>query len=166
MALSGKGKRKRESIIPIDWKGCDVPKRKGVALWDFSEPDRTAQALRTTATAFPSKELQRAECFEALRKFYAQTCAEVLGLQTPPADSMDRWLLEQLAQPRGSGDPLLPHPRLAESSNVMRRELLAEVPMRCHSRVTGKLAEEQLVRYLGRAQDWLTKLKEISADRM
>ncbi|CAE6941073.1 pcif1 [Symbiodinium sp. CCMP2592] len=141
---------------------AEVPKRKGVALWDFSEPDRTAQALRTTATASPSKELQRAEYFEALRKFYAQTCAEVLGLQTPPADSMDRWLLEQLAQPRGSGDPLLPHPRLAESSNVMRRELLAEVPMRCHSRVTGKLAEEQLVRYLGRAQDWLTKLKEPS----
>ncbi|OLP74935.1 hypothetical protein AK812_SmicGene45369 [Symbiodinium microadriaticum] len=94
--MSGKGKRKRENII---WTtGSDVPQRKGVALWDFSEPDRN-EACRTPAS--PSKELQRAEYFEELRNVYAQTCAEVLGLQTPPPDSMDRWLLEQLAQPRG-----------------------------------------------------------------
>ena len=134
-----------------------------MALWDFSGP---TSVKASAPPASSSRELRRAELFEQFRVFYAGVCAEVLGLEKPPSDSIDRWLLEQLAQPRsaqatrGSRDPLLPYPRLAESSNVLRRELLAEVPMRCHSRVTGKLAEEQLVRYLGRAREWLMKLHE------
>ncbi|CAK0878608.1 unnamed protein product, partial [Prorocentrum cordatum] len=51
----------------------------------------------------------------ALRAAWAPWCA---GLERPPADSVDRWLLEQLAQPKAPGeaagarDPLLPRPRL------------------------------------------------------
>ncbi|CAJ1337843.1 unnamed protein product, partial [Effrenium voratum] len=61
----------------------------------------------------------------------------VLSLEKVPADSIDRWLLEQLAQPGGGADPLLPRPRIADRTSlklpqsallVLLRELLAEAP--------------------------------------
>lgn len=179
------------ATVPIEW--CDgVPRRSGDGLWDFriagsdaqqengSEPQSTiAGASHVThamlrsahehavaglaAETTPALEWRRAELVAELRSCYARACKEKLWLERPPADSIDRWLLEQLAQPRtrgsGSGDPLLPKPRIAECSRVLLRELLAEVPFRCPSRTFGDRAFNSLRTYHQSALQWLSRLE-------
>lgn len=150
-------------MIPISWsQGKDVPTHCGQALWDFDAPLATSLSLQVLEEPSPATELRRARLFAGLRQRYVEICREVLGLAQPPADSIDRWLLEQLAQPRGpglSGDPLLPKPRIAETSRVLLRELLAEVPLRCPTRVFGDPALKVLHQYHGNAKRWLGHLK-------
>ncbi|CAK8992849.1 unnamed protein product [Durusdinium trenchii] len=153
--------RKRGSIVPIEWREHEAPLRNGIALWDFSAARHGTPRPRPEEPS-AEKEQRRAQLMQEFRSRYAEICHQVLGLAKPPADSIDRWLLEQLAQRGGGRDPLVPRPRIAESSRVLERELLAEVPMRCHSRVTGRLASEQLARYVKSARDWLQRLQEPS----
>mmetsp|Transcript_17545 Transcript_17545/g.53144 ORF Transcript_17545/g.53144 Transcript_17545/m.53144 type:complete len:447 (-) Transcript_17545:22-1362(-) len=58
----------------------------------------------------------------------------------------------------GCGDPLLARPRIAETSRVLLRELLAEVPLRCPTRAFGAPALEALKRYHASALRWLERL--------
>jgi len=115
-----------------------------------------------TSESTPAVELRRAGLVAELRSCYARACRENLWLEQPPADSIDRWLLEQLAQPRVKAtrcaDPLLPKPRIAEVSRVLLRELLAEVPYRCPTRTFGDRALTSLRTYHARACQWLDRL--------
>mmetsp|Transcript_96541 Transcript_96541/g.191347 ORF Transcript_96541/g.191347 Transcript_96541/m.191347 type:complete len:537 (+) Transcript_96541:78-1688(+) len=156
-------KRPRTGVeIPIVWPEGEAPARRGEALWDFNMPSVGGLQNPQVAEPSPMLELKRAQSVAKLRQKYAEACRDVLGLAQPPADSVDRWILEQLAQPRRnpgtSGDPLLPRPRIAETSQVLLRELLAEVPTRCPSRVFGPPALELLQRYHRNAENWLGRL--------
>eukprot|EP00435_Cladocopium_sp_Y103_P039629 s354_g10.t1 len=159
----GRGKRKKSdetTVVEIEWPDDEQapPSRNRIALWDFKTVASTKLPAKFEEPS-AEKEQKRAQLMLLFRSEYSRFCKEVMGLETVPADSVDRWLLEQLAQPGGGPDPLLPRPRIAESSRVLLRELLAEVPMRCHSRVTGRLAYEQLTRYLKSARAWLGRLQ-------
>jgi len=153
---------------PIIWPEGETPARHGEALWDFT--NLAAGGLQNPQVAEPSPalELKRARSIAKLRQIYAKACRDILGLPQPPADSVDRWILEQLAQPRSSpgasGDPLLPRPRIAETSQVLLRELLAEIPARCPSRVFGPPAWELLQRYHRNAENWLGRLPQVPTE--
>eukprot|EP00933_Yihiella_yeosuensis_P004241 TRINITY_DN108617_c0_g1_i1.p1 TRINITY_DN108617_c0_g1~~TRINITY_DN108617_c0_g1_i1.p1 ORF type:complete len:558 (+),score=99.78 TRINITY_DN108617_c0_g1_i1:131-1804(+) len=139
-----------------------APTRRGVPLWNFASDSQESTARGLVLEASVQEEQLRASLMQELRNRYAKACHEVLGLERPPGDSVDRWLLEQLAQPQPQdslADPMLPRPRIAETSRVLLRELLAEVPMRCHNRVTGPPALDALKRYHQSAERWLENLK-------
>lgn len=148
--------------LPIEFGSeGDAPTRCGEALWDFTAvaaPSESSRELRPEPS--PALELERAGLIHGLRQRYADACRDIMCLEHPPADSVDRWLLEQLAQPRrGRGsDPLLPKPLIAETSRVLQRELLAEVPLRCPTRAFGALALEALRKYHESACGWLRRL--------
>lgn len=109
----------------------------------------------------PDVELRRYQLMQGLRKRYQDLCREVL-LVEEPRDSLDRWLFEQLALPNGGqGDPLIPKPRLAETSCVLSRELCAEVPMRGHRRLWGQVAFERTKEYCKKAHKWLENFKTL-----
>lgn len=169
MAQRKRPRTGRGAGAPIVWPQGEAPARCGEALWDFDVPD-IARGLPNPQVAEPSPtlELKRAQSIARLRQKYAEACRDVLGLAQPPADSVDRWILEQLAQPRSgpgaSGDPLLPRPRIAETSQVLLRELLAEVPIRCPSRVFGPPALELLQRYHSNAESWLRRLPQAPSE--
>jgi len=159
---------------PISWEddGC-TPSRSGIALWNFSEAQRKGDMpwdnIGNSLTALhrrpsPWSEFRRAELVVKLRERYAESCKELLGFERPPADSIDRWLLEQLAQPKSqnciSGDPLLQKPSIGLCSRVLIRELLAEVPLRWSPsmRMMGKQALGALRRYRESASEWVRRL--------
>lgn len=123
----------------------------------------TASPIPAALEPSPAVELRRAQLVAALRSRYDRACRELMFLTKPPADSIDRWIMEQLAQPRGrrGDDPLLPKPRIAETSRVLLRELVAEVPLRCPTRTTGAPGLEALRRYHSSAQAWLGRLKQV-----
>merc|ERR1719453_1643713 len=95
--MSSKRKWEGPKLEPIDWSQ-DVPKRRGAPLWHFVLSHK-GKAADTVNEPSPATELRRAQLVARLRERYAAACIEVLGLEKPPADSLDRWLLEQLSQP-------------------------------------------------------------------
>lgn len=179
--LAGEGEGGKRTRRPRPGRGCApaivlgtdkdaAPERLGQALWHFGGSGADDTASRKAAVAAPvlqepspALELHRARLVEGFRKHYAKLCKDLLHLEKPPDDSMDRWLLEQLAQPRSScggadADPLFPQPQLAVTSRVLLRELLAEVPLRLPTRVYGKWALEVLEKYHASAEEWTRHL--------
>jgi len=152
--------------VPISWVE-GIPQRRGEALWDFALHNTellTAWPCTKPSDPSPALELRRATLVNEIRAKYAAACIQTMGLEKPPVDSLDRWLLEQLAQPRKSGmDPLLVSPRIGECSQVLLRELKAEVPLRCPTRAFGHVAFEKLQSYHQSAVKWLDRLSMSSS---
>eukprot|EP00747_Dinoflagellata_sp_TGD_P069538 gnl/TRDRNA2_/TRDRNA2_156168_c1_seq1.p1 gnl/TRDRNA2_/TRDRNA2_156168_c1~~gnl/TRDRNA2_/TRDRNA2_156168_c1_seq1.p1 ORF type:complete len:711 (+),score=67.50 gnl/TRDRNA2_/TRDRNA2_156168_c1_seq1:145-2277(+) len=145
----------------------EPPKCKGEMLWDFNEALASGPIPRASvaqqATRFPSTspalEIQRSSLMADLREHWGELCQRLLCLKKPPKAALDRWLLEQLAQADSTGgdaiDPLLPKPRLALSSRVLFRELLAEVPYRINKGRGSYSAREALQNYHANGMCWL-----------
>lgn len=155
-------------LAAIDWSH-EVPKRRGAPLWHFVAPSQETVGLSSQCPS-PATELRRARLVARLRERYAVACSEVLGLEKPPADSLDRWLLEQLSQPHSDKnssavDPFFLQPTVALESQVLTRELLAEVPLRCPTRMFGNRALIVLKEYHHKALQWLNRCEDTEAVR-
>jgi len=166
--MSHKRAREGPKLAAIDWSQ-DVPKRRGAPLWHFVAPTQR-QAAPCGISPAPATELHRAHLVARLRKRYAAACSEILGLEKPPADSLDRWLLEQLSQPHrdenhSASDPFFVQPNVALQSQVLTRELLAEVPLRCPTRMFGNRALMALKDYHFKATQWLGRQDDTEAVR-
>eukprot|EP00002_Diphylleia_rotans_P025975 TRINITY_DN5153_c0_g1_i2.p1 TRINITY_DN5153_c0_g1~~TRINITY_DN5153_c0_g1_i2.p1 ORF type:complete len:357 (+),score=72.67 TRINITY_DN5153_c0_g1_i2:54-1124(+) len=108
-----------------------------VAMWNFDvgqEEIHTAEKilLPTELEApHPMVEYTRWKEMDAMRTYYGQLCQTHLGCNAP-AESFNRWLFEQLSIPSegrpSSEDPILAKPSIGIESDVLRRELVADLP--------------------------------------
>eukprot|EP00501_MAST-03F_sp_TOSAG23-6_P001803 GSMAST32.ASY1.ANO1.1881.1 assembled CDS len=96
-------------------------------------PNATTESNQSGGWAIrPDVEYARYKAVERLRRILQDTSRKRLGIKVPRL-AFERWLLEQVARPYhpSSGcDPCLRHPQSCWDTDVIRRELLAELPCR------------------------------------
>jgi phosphorylated CTD-interacting factor 1 len=151
------------------------PQRNGIPIWNFSDDipynivvkEGTNQIPKIPI--LPELEYRRAQELVALRSEYERDCVSILYGMGAPKESFNRWLFEQLAIPKSSIntevlDPLLCNPEISEKSDVIKAELVAEIPARIRYRYP-KQARISLANYLREGRSWLSKLKHLEQSR-
>jgi phosphorylated CTD-interacting factor 1 len=162
-------------IVPNDKQ---APLIRGAPIWNFDKKEynvlcrgdendplytltQEAQTRKINlAYVSPKLEFERSKRVIQLRTLYEEDCRQYLFALEAPKESFNRWLFEQLSVPNTpESDPLFRQPDLATQSEVIRREIFAEIPGRTRSRFVLQ-ARKSLQNYCFSGRSWLQKVRE------